>query len=76
MSNCRGAGTPTIYVEEPLLFLLVLGDVDFVRIVLDAQLFERAGDLVAVGRAGGISHSSLAAHSEVGSLTCSHTDRS
>ena len=66
LSTRRGAATLTIDVEEPLLFLLILGDVDFVRIVLDAELFERAGDLVAVGCAGRISQYSLAAHSGVG----------
>ena len=42
----------TVDLEEPRFLLFVLGDVDLVHVVCDAQLLDRAGDFLPVGRAG------------------------
>lgn len=45
----------TVDLKKPFLLLSILRDVDVVDIVLDAQLLERTGDLLTVGRTGCVS---------------------
>jgi len=45
----------TVDVQEPVLLLLVLGYVDLVCLVLDAELLEGTADLLTIGCAGRVS---------------------
>ena len=44
-----------INLQKPLLFLRALGNIDIMRVILDAEFLECAADFVAVGGAAGIS---------------------